>query len=335
MKRLSVIIPGYNTPKSWWQRCIVSVQAATCSDDEIIIVDDGSKEPVEKNWFGEDDRIRLLRRDNGGLSRARNSALEVAEGQFVTFVDSDDEVLSETFTKCLSSLNDSNADIAVYGVKTVWVDEQLQKKDVGEDKYYGVLSAQDVFDLVKKRLFNYACNKIYRLDFLKNNKLSFDVDGMPCEDVIFNLNCVMTGAKWYTVDYVGYVYYRCGMTLLSSYKPSNRTGILHANDAWQKYKSSTSDGINVFGKFGECDEAMMLQSEWENLWMPRSPFDWKQKREWLVQHKKYMKSSKSILRMMIEMEIFTFLRKHCYIRPIRRWNIKRQYPHAVEWKEEK
>lgn len=335
MKRLSVIIPGYNTPKAWWQRCVSSVQAAIGPDDEIIVVDDGSKVPVEANWFGPDERIRLLRRDNGGLARARNSAFDVAVGQFVTFVDSDDKVYPETFEHCLLSLNDSNADIVIYGVRTIWPDEGLQKTDVEKDKYYGELSAEGVLYLVNHRLFNYACNKVYRADFLHKNRLLFDPDGMPCEDIIFNLNCVMAGAKWCMVEYVGYVYYRCGMTLLSSYKPSNKTGLLHASDAWLKYKCNVSDGFIVFGKFGECDAASMLHDEWANLWKHHSPFDWRQKREWLVAHKEHMKCTKSLSRMMLEMSVLTFLRKYCYVRPIRRWNIKRQYPYAVEWNGER
>ena len=331
-KRLSVIIPGYNTCSAWWRRCVDSVRASCDVNDEIICVDDGSVDPVKRAWFDDDDRIMLFRKENGGLSSARNFGMSKANGVYITFVDSDDEVREGAFNKCIDKMISSRSDICVYGVKTIWVDEGLSNVDFSEDKAYGGLSPQNVLELVRKRLFNYACNKVYRRQFLEDNSLSFDKDGMPCEDVIFNLKCVMECAKWCTVDYVGYIYYRCGLTLLSSYKPSNLKGLRHGSQTWADYKNATHGAKKVLGKFGELGEDDLLRAEWANLWKPGSPLSLLGRYYWLKMHRRAIVGNGSIWVLMLKSVAFNFTRRYFYVRPIRRWNIRRQYPKAVEWK---
>ena len=97
-KRLSVIIPGYNTPDGLWRRCVSSVLNATCDDDEIICVDDGStkaKMPIFDN-----PRVRqIYLEENCGQACARNKALDIAKGEWVAFVDSDDEIVPDIYER--------------------------------------------------------------------------------------------------------------------------------------------------------------------------------------------------------------------------------------------
>ena len=93
--RLSVIIPGHNTPKKWWCRCLYSVRQACGPDDEIICVDDGSKEcPCFLNDIAKEDaRVKpIFLQQNVGQSAARNAALDKAKGDWIAFVDADDRV---------------------------------------------------------------------------------------------------------------------------------------------------------------------------------------------------------------------------------------------------
>ena len=339
MTRLSVIVPGYNTPEKWWRRCIESVRAACGHNDEIIVVDDGSSIPVAKNWvFADcDSRVRLYRKENGGLSSARNFGMELMTSKYVAFVDSDDEVRKEVFSRSIDQLEKTQSDVCVYGVQTIWVDEGLTKIDNPGNGNFGRIAPEDVKKLLRDRVLNYAWNKIYVVDFIAgrrsawNRKLTFESDGMPCEDIIFNLECIRAGARWCSVDCVGYVYYRCGMTLLSSYKPSNQKGLLLGSEAWRRYKDSTPETKDVFGPFGEIDEAGLLKAEWTNLWKPGSPLGWRAKYEWLKTNGRKMGISGAICIAMAKAAVFSFARKHLYFRPVRRWNIKRQYPYATEW----
>lgn len=331
--RLSVIVPGCNNPEKWWRRCVASVLAACGSEDEVVCVDDGSKTPVEPGWvFADSDaRVSLYRKGNGGLSSARNYGMGKVCGRYIAFVDSDDEVSPESFDHCIRHIEATKSDICVYGVKTIWVDEGLYKIDVAENKSYGALRPIDVRELLRKRLLNYAWNKVYCRGFLVSNNLKFDVDGMPCEDIIFNLQCIMAGAKWCSLDYVGYVYYRAGMTLLSAYKPSNIKGLIASSNTWRDYKQSSHEAGKMLGKFGEISETELEKAEWANMWKPKSPFTMMERYKWLKDKGRHIQGRFLLLEMARALAS-VFARRCLYFRPVRRWNIKRQYPSAVEWK---
>jgi glycosyltransferase involved in cell wall biosynthesis len=327
MTRLSVIIPGYNTPEVWWLRCLDSVRRACGPNDEIICVDDGTPGgiPILSDMMKKDRRLQVVVQSNSGLSAARNAGMAVAKGEFITFVDSDDEVCPAIFNECLNSLSRTCADIALYGVKVIWVAEKLSKLDLPPNTIKGLLTPDNVKVLFDKCLLNYACNKIYRRSFLSNNKLMFHPYGMPCEDIIFNLECIMAQAKWVMVDKVGYIYYRTGGTLLSKYKETQSEGNRVASEIWIKYKDSIPSARDVLGAIGEIGEIDELQSQWRNIWMPGTSYSLVERWRWLKAHPKIGGSFE-----FIRMFIFMILRRWLYVRPIRRWHIKRLYPKAYD-----
>lgn len=328
-KRLSVIIPGYNTPEAWWTRCVDSVLKAVGPTDEVILVDDGGTRGVEglERLERLDDRVRVIHKKNGGLGDARNAGMAVAQGEYVTFVDSDDEILPETYEKCLRQIEATVSDIAIYGVKTVWTKEGLCKRDVPDSRDYGRLKPEDVQDLSRRCLLNYAWNKVYRKAFLDQNQLQFDVDGMPCEDIIFNLDCICKGARWCSVDYVGYVYYRVsgGRTILTSYKPTNNRGLLLGAEAWRRYCDTLMQTeATPFLPRATLGEKGLLALEWKNIWMPGTPYSLLGRWQWLRMHSELGGVGKYVKTL-----LFVFFRRHFYVRSLRRWNIRRLYPYAV------
>ncbi len=200
---LSVIIPGYNTPNEWWERCLRSVIAALPEDGEVICVDDGSR--VRPKISIQDTRIRWIYLEkNVGQSAARNVAIKVANGDYVTFVDSDDEVLSNVYRQVLAD-SDGGADVIVFGVRVVWKDESLQKEDVPRLRKSGVLTLAEVQELFDGCLFEYPVNKLFRRSFLNSHNFSFDDGICPGEDTVFNLKCVLAGATCPLVPIVGHV----------------------------------------------------------------------------------------------------------------------------------
>ena len=114
---VSVIIPVYNVGE-YLQTCIDSVKRQTYKDLQIILVDDGSTDGsglICDKAAKEDDRIRVIHRTNGGLSAARNSGIEEANGEYICFIDSDDWV-DESFVERLYQLAEKdNADVAACG----------------------------------------------------------------------------------------------------------------------------------------------------------------------------------------------------------------------------
>ena len=92
MKKISVIIPVYNTEK-YLKRCVDSVREQTYGNLEIILVDDGSPDGCPQMcdiFAAEDDRIKVIHKENAGVAAARNAGLDAAGGEYLAFVDSDD-----------------------------------------------------------------------------------------------------------------------------------------------------------------------------------------------------------------------------------------------------
>ena len=101
--KLSVIVPVYQV-EATLDRCVASIVGQTFSDLEVILVDDGSSDRSPQlcdEWAAKDSRVRVIHKTNGGLSDARNAGLDVATGDFVTFVDSDDYLESDNYQHVL------------------------------------------------------------------------------------------------------------------------------------------------------------------------------------------------------------------------------------------
>lgn len=340
-RRLTVIIPGYNTREEWWRRCVESVRKACGPEDEIICVDDGSR--VKPLFLAEiaqqDSRIRVIYNEiNGGPTRVRNSGLEIAQGEYVAFIDSDDEINTETLNHCIDRLVATGSDVAFYGVKTVWPMDGLYKVDIPPDKYWGTLSPADIMIISRMTLFNYAANKVYSRLFLTKNEIYFEprnlqqVDGRALvfggEDCVFNLRCIMAGAKWCSLAECGYTYYRPRTSLLSTYKPANSLGTRMVTSVWQEYKTRTPGAKEILGDFGEIDEHALAKMEWKNMWMRGSPIGFRGKIRFLKEHRHIF--GKHVCVFLLSQYIFWWARRYLYIRPIRRWHIRRMYPQAAE-----
>ena len=94
MCRVSVIVPVYQVER-YLPRCIDSILAQTFTDFELILVNDGTKDDcprIMQEYADRDARIRQVHKENGGLSSARNAGLDIAQGEYIAFVDSDDYV---------------------------------------------------------------------------------------------------------------------------------------------------------------------------------------------------------------------------------------------------
>ena len=149
--KLSVIIPVYRV-EATLNRCLESVLAQNVEDMEVILVDDGSPDnsPVMcDEWAVKDVRICVIHKINGGLSDARNAGLDIAKGEYVTFVDSDDYLLPDTYGPLLNMIG--TCDIIEFSVA-----DRLTLQDCCYDdmsKYW--LESQAYSHA-------YAWNKIYR-----------------------------------------------------------------------------------------------------------------------------------------------------------------------------
>lgn len=131
---ISIIIPVYDVEK-YLHKCVDSVLAQTYRNIEVILVDDGSPDgcPGICDVYGKKDRrVKVIHKVNGGLSDARNEGLDIARGEFIAFVDSDDFISPRMIEMLYISLYKNSADIAICGVS-----------DIYEDVPQGVLSSEN------------------------------------------------------------------------------------------------------------------------------------------------------------------------------------------------
>ena len=181
------------------ERCLTSVMRQLYQDTEIIVIDDGSTDhgaDVVLELAATDDRIRYIRQDNGGVSRARNRGLEEAKGEWICFIDSDDAVEEDYLSSLYNCIQETDCDIVMCGFRAVTgnhsVDFLLSEAEM--DSLKGNLRE----DLVTLRCFvSSPCMKIFRKDRIEELHLRFREDMVLAEDRYFNNH-------YYTM----YIYYR-------------------------------------------------------------------------------------------------------------------------------
>lgn len=111
--KISVIVPIYNVEK-YIEKCINSIINQTYKDLEIILVDDGSTDSSGKicdEYAKKDKRIKVIHKKNGGVSSSRNIALTIANGDYITWIDSDDWIEKDTYSKLADIILKNKADI--------------------------------------------------------------------------------------------------------------------------------------------------------------------------------------------------------------------------------
>lgn len=170
---ISVIIPVYNVEK-YIDNCLESIINQTYKNLEIILVDDGSTDNSGKicdDYALKDSRIKVIHKNNGGLSDARNKGLDVATGDFVSFIDSDDTIALDMYEVLHNRLLEDKTDIAV--TKISWGDN---KNNESNNNFY-ISEKDDFFGALN---FNVsACNRLYNIKLWKNIRFPF---GKLCED---------------------------------------------------------------------------------------------------------------------------------------------------------
>ncbi|MGL4863988.1 MAG: glycosyltransferase family 2 protein [Cetobacterium sp.] len=183
MQKISVIIPVYNVEK-YLDKCLYSIVNQTLKDIEIIIVNDGSLDNSEKialKYRDIDSRIKYYKKENGGLSEARNYGLERACGKYISFIDSDDYIDETMLQKMYMNAEENNSDMVVCGFKSIY-----ESGVIRETKGYTKITFKDILEV------SFAWNKIYKKNLLEKIDLKFPV-GKHYEDMFciprIALNC--------------------------------------------------------------------------------------------------------------------------------------------------
>lgn len=227
---ITIIVPIYNV-EQYLRECIDSIVSQTYSNLDIILVDDGSLDKCPEicdEYKQKDNRIRVIHKNNGGLSDARNAGLDIATGEYISFIDSDD-VVSKRFIELLYKpfLHNENIGVSLCKFKPFYGDKCGQST---EEKFFEridldlLLSQNSSLNTYLSMECNSACNKLYRRRLFNNvrypkGKIYEDV--FTTYKVLFNageiyrtasqlyfyrirLGSIM-GAKSFSLDYLNLV----------------------------------------------------------------------------------------------------------------------------------
>lgn len=206
MIELSIIIPMYNAEK-YIEKCIESMTACGSEEIEIIVVDDGSSDcsvEIVKKKMCSDTRIRLFRQENSGVSCARNYGISMSKGRYITFVDADDWVETESLLDLTKKLkNEMDANLILTNYNEVYEEKCINQSWNYPDK---VLPDKLYEAIATDYRINFCWGKIFNRSIIIKNKIKFEVNVKIGEDIIFIIDYVecISEAQYYNVNLYNY-----------------------------------------------------------------------------------------------------------------------------------
>lgn len=187
-KLISIIVPVYKVAK-YLPRCIESILRQTYPNFELILVDDGSPDKSGKicdKYAQKDSRIRVIHKKNGGVSSARNAGLDIAQGEYISFIDSDDWVSRDYLEKLVLPIGEDGVQLVVGGIDTRRLEiRETKLKNIKYD-LKKVTKEECHWFFIKNPVGSRGpCAKLYKNEILQENKLRFDETIHWGEDTIF------------------------------------------------------------------------------------------------------------------------------------------------------
>ena len=190
---ISVIVPVYNVEK-YLDNCVESIVNQTYKDLEIILVDDGSPDNCPAmcdEWAQKDSRIKVIHKENGGVSSARNIGLDNVTGEYIGFVDSDDYLKSNMYELLIENLTATNSDISVCSTFLVDENNNIKADNIFESQ---VLNQEEAVKFLSYKMNNSLWNKLFKKDMFKGCRFdeghTFGEDHLILLQVLKNVNRV-------------------------------------------------------------------------------------------------------------------------------------------------
>lgn len=223
--KISIVIPVYKT-ENFLCRCIESVINQTYKNIEIILVNDGSPDKcglICNKYKQIDNRIIVIHKKNEGVSKARNSGMEIVTGDYIYFLDSDDFIDSDTIHILYKHAVETFADIIIGNYKLIneygdiKLCDSFKKKNFTKSDYEK--SSEKFKYFFGKSYGRNVWNRLYKTSYLKSLDIIFEKDNLNyAEDFLFNLKIFIHRPKVELINKYTYYYFQNNNSITNSYK---------------------------------------------------------------------------------------------------------------------
>ncbi len=233
---VSVIIGLYNVERFLEKKCLRDITQQTYTNLEIILVDDGSTDATGKlidELSTEDTRIRVIHKQNGGVSSARNAGLDIASGEFIYFCDVDDDLDLTLIEQSTVLMQKHAIQMLIFGFNVIYANGSLPNETVQFEDLL-VESNDELKEIILSKLLDilpcgngFLWNKFYRRDFIERYHFRFD-DLLLQQDEVFNIQMYPKVERLYVSSAVLYDYYIYGSGNNRARYIPNRFNIYHS-----------------------------------------------------------------------------------------------------------
>ncbi len=210
---LTIIVPVYKVEK-YIKSCLDSILSQTFRDYEVILVDDGSPDnsgAICDEYASKDERIKVIYKTNGGAGMARNAALDIARGRYITFIDSDDEYGSSTAIEDNMAILKGDTSIDFLQYPHVYIDGE---RETMHSLSGGIISRQEMLDyMLREKVTGYLWDKIFKAELFKGRRFRPDI--YVCEDLDFLIDSIDAVNNVYLSEHGLYRYFRRDNSLIA------------------------------------------------------------------------------------------------------------------------
>lgn len=242
---ISVIVPVYQAEK-FLHKCVDSILAQTCSDFELLLVDDGSTDrsgAICDDYATRDSRVKTFHIENGGVSRARQYGLDHAQGEYVIHADSDDWVEPTMLSSQLAKARQTDADMVICD----YLDEQDGHSNKNVQQPSELTSEAVAHDLFTGKLHGSCWNKLVRRSLFTQLRVRFP-DIQLCEDLYINIALLRHPLR---IAYLpeAFYHYVHGANALSITRAMNPMAGLYAYKAEDAFRVLLADAPSLWQQF--------------------------------------------------------------------------------------
>ena len=215
---VSIIVPVYNAEK-YLKRCVDSILNQEYRDFELLLADDGSTDSsgaICDAYAAQDSRVRVIHKENTGVSDSRNVCMDMAQGTYLQFLDSDDWITPDATRLFVRMASEYDCDMVISDFYRVVGERVSHKGDIEED---GVLTREEFAAHMMENpadfYYGVIWNKLYRRNIIEKYHLRMDADISWCEDFMFNLEYILHAKTFYVLNTPIYYYVKTKGSLVS------------------------------------------------------------------------------------------------------------------------